>query len=69
LTATNKEGSVRENKLGFPILSDPRNDVAAAFGLRFALPVLNKVNKKLAIAPVYSGGAPSPGFPAVRRAG
>ena len=29
---------MRENKLGFPILSDPRNAVAAAFGLRFALP-------------------------------
>ena len=28
---------MRQNDLGFPILSDPRNDVAAAFGLRFAL--------------------------------
>lgn len=28
----------RENKLGFPILSDPGNAVAEAFGLRFALP-------------------------------
>lgn len=29
--------SSRENKLGFPILSDPRNEVAVAFGMRFAL--------------------------------
>ncbi len=27
-----------KNALGFPILVDPHNDVAAAFGLRFALP-------------------------------
>lgn len=37
-TAVNSRKSVRQNELGFPILSDPRNDVAAAFGLRFALP-------------------------------
>ncbi|NPU12658.1 AhpC/TSA family protein [Bradyrhizobium sp. 83012] len=37
-TAANSRKSVRQNALGFPILSDPRNDVAAAFGLRFALP-------------------------------
>jgi peroxiredoxin len=29
---------MRENKLTFPILSDPHNEVAAAFGLRFKLP-------------------------------
>jgi len=29
---------VRTNGLGFPILSDTKNDVAAAFGLRFSLP-------------------------------
>jgi hypothetical protein len=29
---------VRRNNLSFPILSDTHNDVAAAFGLRFALP-------------------------------
>jgi peroxiredoxin len=34
----NSRKSVRQNALGFPILSDPHNDVAAAFGLRFALP-------------------------------
>ncbi|MGF6408902.1 peroxiredoxin-like family protein [Paraburkholderia sp. MM5482-R1] len=34
----NSRKSARQNKLSFPILSDPRNDVAAAFGLRFALP-------------------------------
>jgi peroxiredoxin len=36
--AVNSRKSVRTNKLGFPILSDARNDVADAFGLRFALP-------------------------------
>lgn len=34
----NSRKSVRENGLGFPILSDPGNALAAAFGLRFALP-------------------------------
>lgn len=37
-TAPNSRKSVRQNGLGFPILSDPHNDVAAAFGLRFELP-------------------------------
>jgi peroxiredoxin len=37
-TAPNSRKSVRQNALGFPILSDPENSVAAAFGLRFALP-------------------------------
>jgi peroxiredoxin len=37
-TAPNSRRSQRENKLNFPILSDPRNEVAAAFGLRFTLP-------------------------------
>lgn len=36
--AANSRKSVRQNGLGFPILSDPGNAVAAAFGLRFALP-------------------------------
>src|SRR5580704_10310942 len=35
-TAPNSRRSQRENKLSFPILSDPRNDIAALFGLRFA---------------------------------
>jgi peroxiredoxin len=34
----NSRRSVRTNGLDFPILSDPRNETAAAFGLRFALP-------------------------------
>ena len=29
---------MRTNELGFPVLSDVRNDTAAAFGLRFNLP-------------------------------
>lgn len=36
--AANSRKSVRQNGLDFPILSDPGNAVAAAFGLRFALP-------------------------------
>lgn len=34
----NSRKSVRQNNLSFPILSDPHNDVAAAFGLRFEMP-------------------------------
>lgn len=34
----NSRKSVRENGLDFPILSDPGNMIAAAFGLRFTLP-------------------------------
>jgi peroxiredoxin len=37
-TAPNSRRSQRENKLSFPILSDPHNDVAAGFGLRFGPP-------------------------------
>ena len=33
----NSRKSVRQNNLTFPILSDPHNDVAAAFGLRFEM--------------------------------
>ncbi|HEY4162050.1 MAG TPA: redoxin domain-containing protein [Dongiaceae bacterium] len=37
-TAPNSRRSQRENKLGFPILSDTKSEVADAFGIRFALP-------------------------------
>ena len=37
-TAPNSGRSQRENNMTFPILSDPRNATAAAFGLRFELP-------------------------------
>jgi peroxiredoxin len=37
-TSVNSRKSVRQNELGFPILSDTHNDVAAAFGLSFELP-------------------------------
>lgn len=37
-TPSNSRKSARDNKLAFPILSDPGNEVAAAFGLRFRLP-------------------------------
>src|SRR6201997_3347595 len=36
--APNSRKSVRQNKLSFPILSDARGKVGAAFGLRFELP-------------------------------
>ncbi len=37
-TAPNSRKSQRDNKLGFPILSDTKSEVAHAFGIRFALP-------------------------------
>ena len=37
-TQANSRKSQRDNKLGFPILSDPGAAVADQFGLRFALP-------------------------------
>jgi peroxiredoxin len=37
-TPVNSRKSLRQNGLDFPILSDTNNEVAAAFGLRFALP-------------------------------
>jgi peroxiredoxin len=36
--AVNSRKSMRDNGLDFPILSDPGNETAAAFGLRVALP-------------------------------
>src|SRR5271156_575411 len=36
-TAPNSRKSERDNKLGFPILSDVKSEVANAFGIRFAL--------------------------------
>lgn len=36
-TAPNSRKSIRQNELHFPILSDPQNAVADAFGLRFEL--------------------------------
>src|ERR1700674_601665 len=37
-TAPNSRKSVRQNRLSFPILSDAKGKVGAAFGLRFELP-------------------------------
>jgi peroxiredoxin len=37
-TASNSRKSQHDNKLGFPILSDVKSQVANAFGIRFALP-------------------------------
>jgi peroxiredoxin len=36
--SANSRKSVRQNHLSFPILSDAKGEVGAAFGLRFALP-------------------------------
>lgn len=36
--AANSRKSMRDNHLSFPVLSDPNNDTAAAFGVRYALP-------------------------------
>ena len=36
--ATNSRKAMRQNALGFPILTDHGNAVAAAFGVRFAMP-------------------------------
>lgn len=47
-TPPNSRKSQRDNKLGFPILSDVKAEVANAFGIRFALPdYLIKVYKAL----------------------
>jgi peroxiredoxin len=46
--AVNSMKSMRDNRLTFPILSDTHNDVAAAFGVRYALPhYLVELYKKL----------------------
>ncbi|HTR11115.1 MAG TPA: peroxiredoxin-like family protein [Paraburkholderia sp.] len=37
-TPANSRKAVRENALGFAVLSDPRGETSSAFGLRFALP-------------------------------
>ena len=37
-TKPNSRKSIRQNGLGFPILSDPENRVADAFGVRFHMP-------------------------------
>jgi len=37
-TAANSRKSQRDNRLGFPILSDVKSEVANAFGIRFVLP-------------------------------
>ncbi len=37
-TPSNSRKAQRDNKLGFPILSDKNSETAAAFGIRFSLP-------------------------------
>jgi peroxiredoxin len=65
--AANSRKSIRTNGLEFPILSDPGNETAAAFGLRFKLPdYLIELYKKLKNElPAFNGDAswtlPMPG--------
>jgi peroxiredoxin len=56
-TAANSRKSKRNNNLDFPILSDPGNETAAAFGLRFKLPdYLIEVYKSLkSDLPAFNG--------------
>lgn len=56
-TAVHSRKSMRQNRLTFPILSDPGNEVAAAFGLRFRLPdYLVKSYQELKIdLPLFNG--------------
>ena len=56
-TEANSRQSVHDNSLSFPILSDPGNAVAAAFGLRYALgDELVELHKALNIAlPDFNG--------------
>jgi peroxiredoxin len=58
-TPTNSRRSRRTNGLEFPILSDPGNETAAAFGLRFELPdYLIQVYKTLKNdLPAFNGDA------------
>jgi peroxiredoxin len=55
----NSRKSIRTNRLEFPILSDPGNETAAAFGLRFSLPdYLIEIYKTLkADLPTFNGDA------------
>ena len=57
--AVNSRKSLRTNDLHFPILSDTGNDVAAAFGIRFALPdYLIELYKRLKNdLPAFNGDA------------
>jgi peroxiredoxin len=55
--AVNSRKSVRSNNLTYPILSDPRNDLAEVFGIRFVLPdylvdLYKKLNNDL---PAFNG--------------
>ena len=74
-TAANSRKSRRTNSLDFPILSDPGNETAGAFGLRFALPdYLVKLYKSLKNdLPVFNGDTswtlPMPGRFVISRDG
>jgi peroxiredoxin len=58
-TEVNSRRSALRNGLDFPILSDPHNDVAASFGVRFTLPdYLIEMHKALEIdLPTFNGDA------------
>lgn len=59
-TAIFSRKSRRDNKLNFPILSDPNGETAAAFGIRFVLPeYLREVYKMLKVDLTDFNGEPS----------
>lgn len=59
-TAVFSRKSRRENKLSFPILSDPNGETAAAFGIRFVLPeYLREVYRMLKVDLSQFNGEPS----------
>ncbi len=59
-TAVFSRKSRRDNKLSFPILSDPSGEIAAAFGIRFVLPEdLREVYRMLKVDLTEFNGEPS----------
>lgn len=74
-TVPNSRKSARQNQLGFPVLSDVRGEVSAAFGLRFPLPdYLIELYKTLKNElPAFNGDAswtlPMPARYVIRRDG
>jgi peroxiredoxin len=65
--SVNSRKSIRNNGLDFPMLSDPGNETAAAFGLRFGLPdyLVNLYKSVKTDLPAFNGDAswtlPMPG--------
>lgn len=74
-TAPNSRKSARQNQLDFPILSDVRGEVSAAFGLRFPLPdyLVELYKSRKNELPAFNGDAswtlPMPARYVIRRDG